>query len=103
MQEKEEEKRRKKAELKKKKREEQIRLMEEEAAREATSRNLSEKFMVMNQHKLFQNCRKEAEGQGAIDGAAAEGADIVDGIKDMMFGSDEDAAAAGGVGEVNFG
>ena len=49
---------------------------------------------------MFLKCRKEAEGQGAVDGAAAEGADIVDGLKDMMFGSDEDAAAAGGVGEV---
>ena len=52
---------------------------------------------------MSQNCRKEAEGQDAIDGAAAEGADIVDGIKDMMFGSDEDgAAAAGGVSEVKW-
>ena len=39
-------------------------------------------------------CRKEAEGQGAVDGAAAEGADLVDGIKDMVFGSEDEAAAA---------
>ena len=48
--------------------------------------------------------RKEAEGKGAVDGAAAEGTDIVEGLKDLVFGSDEadaaSAAAGGAAGAV---